>query len=418
MTQQQNALKNVFFISLPSSMERDINSFHVDSSIQIPVQLPDGKEQLEQGEEITIELIVAGMLKILAYQADHPHLSYYRSFVLAVQPDAPQELNMAAIAQEQKQNYEFAEELFLAVCRLAPQGASYVNLATLYGRMATQDSAKGERYDLYQQKALQTLTEGLEVVGDDEQLLRELGFFHLYQGNVEIAKEYLDRYLEQAPEGDTKKHVRKILDDINAKLNDDQRLMQAYDAIQMNKEDEALVLLDAYLEHNSEIWNAHFLKGWALRRLSRFDEAQQSFLTALARTKGNSDIYNELAICSLETGKAELAKAYLNTAVDLDGENLTLISNLAYLHLKDGELDEAREFLELARNLDPNDPVIHQLIQDYERESGEKISFPVVQEFVDAEEVIKAEKRETPFSVAGKEETDDIHAEFTEEDAF
>jgi Flp pilus assembly protein TadD len=418
MTQQQNALKNVFFISLPSSMERDINNFHVDSSIQIPVQLPDGKEQLERGEEITIELIVAGMLKILAYQADHPHLSYYRSFVLAVQPDAPQELNMAAIAQEQKQNYEFAEELFLAVCRLAPQGASYVNLATLYSRMATQDNSKGERYDLYQQKALQTLKEGLEVVGDDEQLLREIGFFHLYQGNVEIAKDYLDRYLELAPQSETKKHVQKILDDINAKLNDDQRLMQAYDAIQMNKEDEALVLLDAYLEHNSEVWNAHFLKGWALRRLSRYQEAQDSFLAALARTKGNSDIYNELAICSLETGKAELAKTYLNTAVDLDGENITLISNLAYLHLKDGELDEAREFLELARNLDPNDPVIHQLIQDYERESGEKISFPVVQEYVDAAEVISHEKRETPFSVPGKEETDDIPAQFSEEDAF
>lgn len=418
MTQQQNALENIIFISLPPSMERDINNFHVDSSIKIPVQLPDGKKQLERGEEITLELIIAGMLKILAYQGDHPHLSYYRSFVLAVQPDAPQELNMAAIAQEQKQNYEFAEELFLVVSRLAPQGASYVNLATLYSRMAAQDNSKGERYDHFQQKALQTLKEGLEVVGDDEQLLREIGFFHLYQGNVEIAKEYLDRYLEEAPAGETKNHVQKILDDINAKLNDDQRLMQAYDAIQMNKEDEALDLLAAYLEHNSEVWNAHFLKGWALRRLSRFQEAEEAFLAALAKSKGNSDIYNELAICNLETGKAELAKTYLNTAVDLDGENLTLISNLAYLHLKDGELDEAREFLELARNLDPNDPVILQLIEDYERESGETISFPVVQEFMDTAEVISAEKREKPFAVPGKEETDDIHAEFSEEEPF
>jgi Flp pilus assembly protein TadD len=394
-------------------MERDIGDFHVDSSIKIPVQLPDGKTKIDATTDISIELIVAGMLKIIAFNWEHEHASYYRDFILAVQPDAPVELTLAAIAQEKKGNYTFAEELFLSVIRLAPQSTSFINLATLYSRMAVQDSEKGEAYDFYQQKMINILHEGLEIVGEDASLYCEIGFFHLYQGNVELAGEYLEQYLGLAEEGDKKKHVMNIMKDIKTKLNNDANLMQAYDAIQMNDEEKALELLASYIQDNPKVWNAWFLKGWALRRLSRFQEAEEALVQALAWTKGSSDIYNELALCSIETGKAELAKTYLNTAVDLDDENITLISNLAYLHLKDGELDEARKFLEMARGIDPKDPVIIQLMKDYQDQSGEILSSPVIEELVSAEEVITQSKEEHPFSMQGKEKTDDIEAAFS-----
>ena len=110
MSETHDALKNILFIKLPASMERDINNFHVDSSIEIPVQRPEGSRDFDPAKDISVELIVAGMLKILAYQNDHVHAPYYRDFVLALQPDAVQELNIAAIAQEQKRNFPFAEE--------------------------------------------------------------------------------------------------------------------------------------------------------------------------------------------------------------------------------------------------------------------------------------------------------------------
>lgn len=418
MPQTTDALKNILFIKLPSSMERDINTFHVDSSIEIPVQIPDGKQAFDAATEISVELIVAGMLKILAYQNDHVHASYYRSFVLALQPDAIEELNIAAIAQEQKHNFVFAEELFLTVCHLSLHSTAYINLATLYSRKAAEDTTKGVQYDLYQQKALETLKEGLSVVGEDANLLSEIGFFHLYQGNVEIAKEYLDRYLSIAEENAKKAHVQKIMDDIDAKLNDDQTLMRSYDAIQMNKEGEAITLLDSFLQDNPKVWNAHFLKGWALRRMGNYQEAELSLLAALANSKGTSDIYNELALCSLETGKPELAKDYLNTAVDLDSQNITLISNLAYLYLKDQMWDEAREYLEIARNIDPTDPLIIHLMQDYEAASGDTLSSPIIQEFVDTEDVIRQTKKEKPFFIQGKEETDDLESDYSIEDTL
>lgn len=418
MTEPNKALKDLVYIHLPSSMERDIDDFHVDSSIEIPVQLPEGKTTIDTTTEISIEQIVAGMLKIIAYDAEHTHFSYYRDFVLAVQKDAVNELNLAAIAQEQKSNLDFAEELFLTVNHLSPQSATFINLATFYNKRAALDTSKGTSYDFYLQKSLDTLKEGIDVLGEDAPLLNELGFFHLYQGNVEIAKEYLDRFLEVAQIDEKRAHVEKIMKDINSKLNNDKALMQAYDAIQMNNEEKALTLLETYLNTNPKVWNAWFLKGWSLRRLDQYAEAEKAFLACISLGETNSDIYNELAICSVETGKMELAKTYLNTAVDLDENNMTLLSNLAYLHLKDNELDEARKFLELARNIDQKDPVIIQLMADYEAATGEKLSSPVVQEFVDTAVLKEKEqekaKKEKPFHISGKEDTDDVEVSFEE----
>ena len=380
------ALNHVIFISLPPSMERKIGSFTIDPAIRLPVALADDHTAIDE-RSISIERIVSGMLKVLAYDIDHQHAPYYREFVLAAQPDAVKELTIAAIAQQQKGNLTFAEELFLTVCHLSPQSATYINLATLYGHRATEDSSKGETYDFYQQKALNTLVEGLSVLGDDEALLKEIGFFHLYQGNVEIARDYLVRYVDLAGESKEKRHTMKILKDIETKLAGEQRLMQAYDAIHMNREEEALSLLNRYIEAYPKVWNAYFLKGWALRRLERFPEAQDALIQALELESHSSDIYNELALCAFEAGNEELAKSYLGTALDLDEENITFMSNLAYLHLRSGELEEARHLLEQARSLDGEDPLIQRLMEDYTHQSGDTLGDVIIEEYLENEEI-------------------------------
>jgi len=380
------ALNHVIFISLPSSMGKKIGSFTIDPAIQLPVALADGSTTIDE-QSISIERIISGMLKVIAYDTENPHTRYYRNFVLAAQPDAVEELTIAAIAQQQKGNLPFAEELFLTVCHLSPQSVTYINLATLYGHRATKDASKGETYDFYQQKALNTLIEGLSVLGEDEALLKEIGFFHLYQGNVEIARDYLNRYVDLAQESKEKRHTMKILKDIETKLAGEQRLMQAYDAIQMNKEEEALFLLNQYIEQYPKVWNAYFLKGWTLRRLERFEEAQNALIQALELESHSSDIYNELALCTLEAGNDELAKSYLGTALDLDEHNITFMSNLAYLHLRSGELEEARHLLEQARALDGEDPLIQQLMEDYVHQSGDTLGNVIIEEYVENEEI-------------------------------
>ena len=71
--------------------------------------------------------------------------------------------------------------------------------------------------------------------------------------------------------------------------------------------------------------------------------------------------------------------------MDLDGEDVIYLTNLAFLHLADGEFEEARELLEKARQIDEDDPQLKYLIEEYEKHTGDKIGEVISEEIYDDE---------------------------------
>lgn len=376
-------LDSICFISLPKSMEDKMTGFRIDSSIPIPVQLNEGQKHLDP-ESVTLETIVAGMLTIIAYRPEDRNFDYYRSFVLAAQPDAIEELNTAAIAKEKQKDYPFAEQLFLTVYHMLPQPASCINLATLYSYWSVYEKeAKDEKAeDFYLTKCLTTLEEGLERFGEDEDILAELGSMHTYLGNLEEAQGYLERYMKVAAEGEKKQKLKKMLKDVTLRIDSDNEIHQAYDFMMLDEEDKALESIEKFISKNPKAWHGHFIKGWALRRQKKYQEAEASLLKCLECGESNADIYNELSICALEKGNRPLAKSYLDTAVDLDPDNLTLTSNLAFLHLMDEEWDEAKEWIEKSRRLAPDDRQVQQMMEEYTVKTGEAFADVIQEDYV------------------------------------
>ncbi len=389
-------LEGIVYINLPSELKKTINNFNIDPEIPIPFQLEIGQSDVNP-DEITIERIVAAMIKIVAWDNKNKHFDYYRNFILAAQEDAVNQLNVAAIAKEKAKDFEFSEELFIAVNNLAPQPASFINLASHYSNQAASKKEKNPtEYEYFLQKAFESLNEGLTQFKDNPDLLCEIGYFHVYQNNIEAARESLEKYLNFAEKDDKRiTQVEKILSDINEKINDDSKLLEAYDQINLSNEDKAIELLDEFLEKNPDVWNAHFFKGWALRRQNKFALAKPCFLEALKLGECNSEIYNELAICALEEDQRELALFYLDTAIDLEPENITLLTNLALLNLEDKNYDKARYLLEKSRDIDENDPLVIHLIEKYTSETGEQIKEIIKEEIVDDEKMKAAQNEES-----------------------
>ncbi|MGD1821575.1 MAG: tetratricopeptide repeat protein [Pleomorphochaeta sp.] len=381
---KNNKLEGIVYINLPSEFKKSINDFQLKPEIPIPFQLEEGVKEVNPND-ISIERIVAAMIKIVAWDSKNQHIDYYRDFIQAAQEDAVNQLNIAAIAKEKAKDYEFSEELFIAVNNLAPQPSSFINLATHYSNQAAIRKEKSEtEYDYYLQKAFGTLNEGLEKFEDNPDLLCEIGYFHVYQNNIEAAREFLEKYIKLASNDDERiSQVKKLLSDINEKIDDDSKLLEAYDQINLSNEDKAIKLLDEFLEKNPDVWNAHFFKGWALRRQEKFAQAKPCFLEALKLGECNSEIYNELAICALEEGQRELALFYLDTAIDLEPENITLLTNYALLNLEDKNYDKARYLLEKARTVDEKDPLVIHLIEIYTKTTGEEIKQIINEEVVD-----------------------------------
>ena len=380
---REESLRSLRYIKVPKGMRIESPGFRLDPDIMLPVQLKTGEIKLK-AEDISLEAIVSGMLTVIAYDENNINAEYYKDFVMTVDPTLPENLNKAAIAKEEQKDYEFAEELFLAVYHLLPQSASCINLATLYSAMAVDAEDKGddEKEDEYLSRAKGTLKDGLRRFGENEEILAEISSFEAFTGNLEDAREYLERYMAVAAEGEKKQEMKALLQKIDLQLQNDEDIKEAYDFIMLGETGKAVEAAERFISKNPSVWNGYFLRAWARRKEGKFGEAREDLMKCLELGERSADIYNELSIAELEIGDRELAKTYLETAADLDPENLTVASNLSFLYLQDGNYDEAREYLERSRYLSGNDEIVKHLIEEYEKKTGEKIGELIHEEIV------------------------------------
>ena len=414
---KEKKLEHIVYINLPEKFAQSFGDFKLDTTIPLPIELPLGQKEIDP-DQVTIEAIVAAMLTIIAYRNEDKHFEYYKNFVLAAQPTAIEELNVAAIAKQQQKDYEFSEELFLAVYHMLPQAASCINLAMLYSFRAKEaQSEKNEKVtDFFLEKALHTLEEGLEKFGEDEQILAELGSYEAFLGNIELAQEYLERYMKVGIEGEKKQKLKKLLKDIQFQVDSDTQIKQAYDFMMLQEEEKALEIINKFLVKNPKVWQGHFIKAWALRTKKEYDKAEESLLECLKLGEKNAEIYNELSICALEKGDKELAKNYLDIAIEFDEENLTYLSNLAYLYLTDKQFDEAKEWIEKARKLAPEDKQILDMMEYYSEETGESFGPIIQEEYVKTPDPQNKDKKEDKEDDGYEEELEELENEDDDEE--
>lgn len=378
----QKELKDIQFITLPD--DRTIGDVKIDSSIPVPVQIPEGKTP----KDIDFNSVVAGLIKVVAWKPENKNIEYYKKLLLKMRPDAVRELNLAAIAKSEKKEFEFAEEMMLAVNRLSEAPESYVNLAVLYAQMTVQlrKDKKDVQADMYDDKILQILNECKEKYENYAPVYSEISAFHMRHGDVENARDYLAKYTELETNSKKKAKAKKTLVSMNSMLESKDRIMYAYDKMMMGCADEALDIMNKYIAGNEKQWESFFIRGWAKRVLEDYAGAQTDLLESLRIDGRNAEVYNELSICARESGDTELAKSYLQIAVDLDDEDTVYLLNLAFLHLASKEYAECRELLEKARVLDPEDPQLKYLIDEYSKQTGDKVGDIILEQPLSDEE--------------------------------
>lgn len=383
----QNRMKDIRFITLPE--DRDMGSVTLSKDIPLPIQFPEGSVT----DDIDVNSIVAGLIKVVAWDTENKNYEYYKKILLEIQPDVVKELNIAAIAQSKKGDFDFAEELMLAVNHLSDAPESYINLAVLYAQMTVKFHKDGDdtRADMYDDRIIAVLNECKERHEKYAATYSEISAFHMRHGDVETARDYLSRYTELETDKKKKADAQKALDNINRMLSSKDQIMYAYDKMMTGCADEALEIMNKYIAGNEKRWESYFLRGWAKRVLEDFRGAQEDLLESLRIDGKNAEVYNELSICARESGDTELAKSYLQIAVDLDGEDVIYLTNLAFLHLASGEFAESRELLEKARTIDPEDPQLKYLMEEYQKSTGDKIG-DIISEEVYSDEELEALK--------------------------
>ncbi len=104
-----------------------------------------------------------------------------------------------------------------------------------------------------------------------------------------------------------------------------------------------------------EVWTAGFSWAGHCAAWVAGGRAPMLYKKAIELNSGDTDSFNELALCQTELGELGAAKISLEKALRLEPENVKIIVNLGALSHKMGKAGEARGFFMSALEFDPDD---------------------------------------------------------------
>ena len=368
----KNPLDSIYFIDLPEDFNLSDAAFPIDKSIQLPVQQKDNDAPgVFNPKEITMEQILAGILTVLAYDKKNPNLDYYRSILKKAKPNIKQELCEAAILKTKNEDFELAEEIFLALHGFDPEDTAIIlNMALFLDQRADNYRRAGlfEDADAYDADSESYYIQAMEAEPPLPDSYFNAGFFYLKQHKYREARDCFETFValnceateEELGENGQYKlgRAQEILENIKNQNMDDERFKNAYDLISSGQEEKGLEEIRLFLQNNPKVWNAWFLLGWGLRKLERFEDAKQAFLEALKNGGDkNADTYNELSLCLVAEHKFDEAKSALKKALAIDSDSTKILSNLGYIALAQDDKEEARKYFSIVLELDPKDVI-------------------------------------------------------------
>jgi len=370
---QTKELERLVYISLPEETSRHIlEDFDLDPSIPLPVEPPPGVDSTQLAD-LSWEMIVSAMLKICAYQPDHPHMNYFRRFIRAVQFDIDEQMTRMGIVKARNGEFQIAEEIFRALVNFAPEEEKgFINLALVYEQAASSEKESGENEEAerFLQSAAYVYQRGLKFHPKSTQLHYNAGQFFLQRNNLKRAKEHFECYLDlDHEESEKRNRITELLRELANQTQDDSLFSEAYGLIKKGEEKQGIEKIRRFLQRNGEVWNAWFLLGWALRKQESYEKAREAFMKCVELNDSIPDAFNELAICNLELEQYKQAKGNLEKALSLEPENTKVISNLGILALKQGDFELAKRFFLTVIELDPSDTIASMYLDKIDEQS-------------------------------------------------
>ncbi|MDR1955263.1 MAG: tetratricopeptide repeat protein [Treponema sp.] len=349
----------IVFLSVPESLRGPIETpdgaeaFSIDPAIPIPVELAPGTRVLNL-EELSWEMILAGMIRVVANAPEGTDAPYYRRFVLALKPDILTEWTAAGILKAKNGDYAMALEILALLEGLFPRLPALL----LYRALILEEQADARLTDASaQDAAAQAYQRILDLHPPAPDGMFNAGCFFMKRREFEQARDCFQAYLRLGEDSEKQQQAATLLEEIQKQSLDDAVFREAYHRIQDGDLSQGLFQIENFLERHPEVWNGWFLLGWGLRKQGRWHEGIEALRKAIALGGNQSDTLNELALCLMESGDCLGARKELETALREAPENIKIISNLGIVALKTGNDQEAAGFFRTVLELDPEDPV-------------------------------------------------------------
>lgn len=362
------ALSGVLFVQLPPEALAALGMDGLESGVSLPVQTPGPILRFDPSM-VSVESVVAGILRVLAWRPDHQMADQYRALVKSLKPELLAELSDAGVAKAQAREWDVAEEIFLALAALYPESPlPLLDLALLREEHAKllREESEEEKAEDEDDLAYECYRKLLAMEPPFAPAYYHAAFFFVRKRTFDRAVSLLTGFIGLSDDEEKVARARELLKKLEELGYLDTTFKEAYDFIQLGDEEKGLEKAREFVRLYPTVWNGWFLIGWASRRLGRWKEGAEAFAKAVDLGARETDTYNEMALCQIELGDFASARANLENALRIEPENVKIIANLGALAHRTGRKGEALGFFKSALEIDPDDALARDWIKKIE----------------------------------------------------
>lgn len=140
-----------------------------------------------------------------------------------------------------------------------------------------------------------------------------------------------------------------------------------YNLVLKERPEEGLDLLLPLVKDFGGWWNLLFFIGLAYRALGEYAIAEAYFENVLKIDNLQKDALNELGLCKICRGKYVEAAELFSKLLSIDPGKCEVFCNRAAAYLYNNQLDRAKEDIQTALKISPNDPVALSIKEELDR---------------------------------------------------
>ncbi len=351
--------ENLSFLTIKEDADLPLKGYEVPKGgIDVPLlneELVKNIKEKDIENNISIASISRGMIYIMGIDSNFRYNEEYKKFLYLFDEKIEEYIGYMGIKKADEKEFMDALIYFKALITLKPN-----DLNGLYNyALVCQDIAKIHDKNKETIKSNDFLLEALDklesitlIHPDFSLAYYQLGYHYYNQKQYVKAKltweEALNIGLDEERELEIKEEIKKIGDKVAYE--------EGYVFVLQGKAKEGLEKLLPLIEEYPDWWNLLFFIGLSYRQLNDVGEAIKYFEKILLLNPEQVDAIVEIGICNAMVGNIDVSIEYFQKAFALK-EDPEIMCNLGMAYLNKGEVEKAKEYIEEAYRLNPQDEV-------------------------------------------------------------
>lgn len=350
--------KTIVFLELNKDIFREGIKV-ISRNLPIPARreaLLDGIKKNNFSENIESSLIIESMAYIIGSDRDFKYNSSYMSILEQWAEDARSIISNSAYEALNNNKYIDALIYFIALHRIFTVDPQYdYDIANTLRELAQEAEKKGrmDSFELFYKLSFYEFFNLSREYSGFPMANYVLGFYYVRENQYDSALTEWKTVHETAKDPKLKDEASKLSEGLvnNMELEKGKGLISGGDVHQ------GLSVLIPLMEKYNDWSEVKYYIALGFRMIRNYKKAELLLAELLSSGENFPEIYSELGMCYFNTDELQKAVDCFGTAVHLDGENPAYLCNLGIACYESGDVLKAREFIDKAYKIDPDDEV-------------------------------------------------------------